>query len=170
MSVDAVKDVIEEAGLTHTVSPKSKHKGNKYTDEEILACIREAAEVLTDNFSHTTFDEYRSNRTFEDGREWPTHQTATLRFNKWSNACEKAEVIPGRTLRDNYSPRWTEEDCVAAVAAFVEYQWEQGGKATVGAYDQWQRGRDVPATATVRHRLDSWPLAVQRALPYVPYA
>lgn len=92
-----------------------------------------------------------------DPKVHPTAVTVTYRFGSWSKACEQAGIPGrGRTTR----PRWTEEECVEAVRAFLG---EAGARRSSADYVAWATGREVPSYPTVVSRLGSWPEAKARA-------
>lgn len=158
-----VRAILDDHDLLHQAVPKVRNKPSQYTDEEILDCIRSAASTQPQGLSHSAYDEHAKPLTLDDGRRWPTHQTATLRFGSWADACKAAGVEPGRRMRKEYAVKWDAEDCVKAVAAFLEESWAEGNRATVVGYDEWQSDREAPSAATVRQRLGGWSAAVRLA-------
>lgn len=92
-----------------------------------------------------------------DKRIHPDAVAVTRRFGSWSAACERAGVpLRGRSSR----PRWTAEDCLDAVRAFLA---ESPDRTASADYVAWARGREVPSLPTVAARLGSWAEAEARA-------
>lgn len=87
----------------------------------------------------------------------PTASAITARFGGWSAACEQAGVpLRGRATR----PRWTEQQCLDAVRAFLRASPSRTSGADYGA---WAAGREVPSYPTVCDRLGPWPQVRARA-------
>src|SRR5713101_6019004 len=82
-----------------------KSASAKYTDDEVLECLRSANQALGGVLAAAAYTDFARGRTFTDGRPWPTHQTAHLRFGSWRRALREAGLpanpsspIAGRRL------------------------------------------------------------------------
>jgi hypothetical protein len=138
---------------------------SKYTDEEVLGCLEKASDDLGGVLTTAAYTEYARACTFGDGRPWPTHQTAVLRFGSWRAGLEEAGLpsnpstpIAGRLLFD-------EARCIDAI---LEVQRAFGHLPSIGEYEAYAASMEgvLPSVATVRHRLGGWRLALRAAAEF----
>jgi hypothetical protein len=134
----------------------------KYTDEDVLGCLRGASQALGGVLSTAAYTEFARGRSFTDGRPWPTHQTAVLRFGSWRAALDAAGLpsnpsspIAGRRLFD-------EARCIDAI---LEVERVVGHLPGVREYEAYAAKMDglLPSSSTIRHRFGSWQRALHRA-------
>jgi hypothetical protein len=133
-----------------------------FSDEELIACLREAATVADGRLSIESYTRYAADRRLGDGRPWPSHQTALLRFGSWRAAVEEAGLPPPASAPRRLARRFDVERCVDA---FVDVARALGHLPTAKEYGDAatsSRGR-LPSLATVRHRVGSWRRALQAA-------
>jgi Homing endonuclease associated repeat/Sigma-70, region 4 len=137
----------------------------KYMDDELLDCLREANSALGGILTTAAYDEYARGRTLGDGRPWPTHQTAFLRFGSWRSALEQAGLpanapspIAGRRL-------FSEGHCIDAI---LEVERSVGRLPTVAEYERHaaEMAGVLPSSATIRNRFGSWRRALEAAAEF----
>lgn len=125
-----------------------------FTDDEILAAIRAAADRCGQPLSHTRY------AGVSQDVGGASVARIIQRFGSWRRACAQAGVAtsaPGR----RYEQRW---DRPAVVAAVSEYFATQDCPGTYADYVVWAKdGQDRPSGATVRNVLGSWSRAKQAA-------
>jgi hypothetical protein len=126
--------------------PKGRMNFEKiFSDEDLLLILRLASEqvdgVLTTN-------KYRKLKI------QPTIAVFLSRFGSWNQACEKAGVKHGSTLRKNYTRAHTEEDMLAYVSSYLADPRTNG---TAIGYEQWQRNVEgAPSLSLIRQRIGKW--------------
>jgi hypothetical protein len=153
----AVGELVPDFKVLTRVPP---NQAKKYSTDELLAALREAAEAAPGILSTNYYDAFlASHPTLPDGRPRPGKQTMAHRFGTWRDALLRAELPanPASGVQKEFS----ETDVVAAV---VECWRETGGPPTTGGYDTWQRDHpgQYPSMATVRNRIGNWnPLLLQ---------
>jgi hypothetical protein len=134
----------------------------KYSNAELLQVLRDANEAIGGVLTTSAYDQYANERSFTDGRPWPSHQTPFNRFGSWRGALLAAGLaanpsspIAGRRIFDQShcidAIRHVHRQ-VGAVPTFSEY--ESIAKASGGAF---------PSGATVRNRCGSWAEALRMA-------
>lgn len=137
----------------------------KYTDEDVLDSLRAASQGLGGVLTAAAYTEYSRGRRFPDGRPWPTHQTAFLRFGSWRAALEAAGLqsnpsspMAGRQLFD-------EANCIDAI---LEVERAVGHLPSVNEYITYAAKMEglLPSISTIRHRLGSWQGALRRAAEF----
>jgi hypothetical protein len=101
-----------------------------------------------------------------DGRSWPSHQTAFLRFGSWKAALEHAGLpanpstpIAGRLL-------FTDGHCIDAI---LEVERSVGHLPTAAEYERYsaKMAGVLPSLATVRKRFGTWRNALEAAANFV---
>jgi len=131
-----------------------------YTDEQILAALRDAAGDLP---SPLSIEGYRRWTQNGGGRERPGPELVKVRFGGWRRALARA----GLPTNSRSGPRATYEfaDVVRAIAA----AWRATGRyPSVVRYEAWRGGRpDLPAAATARRFAPSWDDLLVAAYPLV---
>jgi len=137
----------------------------KYTEDDVVGCLQEANAALGGILTTAAYDNYARERTLDDGRLWPTHQTAFLRFGSWVAALEHAGLpanasspIAGRRL-------FTEGHCIDAI---LEVERAVGHLPTVVEYDGYasEMAGVLPSSPTIRNRFGSWRRALQAAADF----
>lgn len=126
--------------------------GAKYTDEQIFAGLRAAAESVDGPLSVATYDAWRLEHGGASGIG------IIRRFGKWHIACERAGVeVIARPIR---TTGFTEADVIAAVAGYLV---EPDSSGSFSGYVAWAKQREgVPSGATVRNFL-TWQRAKELA-------
>jgi transposase len=124
-----------------------------YTDDELIAFLREAAHDKT--LSMKAYTDFARDRRTADGRRWPTYQTHYKRFGSWRDALIKAglpanEGSPSLTRR-----KFDVDRCVEAVRFARD---ALGTYPTSEEYDQYARKSKgaLPSAATIRNRCGTW--------------
>lgn len=156
-------DVMEEFGLTDSqldrlrlpdvlTARAPKAPVTLWTDEEVMAAIRLAYVE--------TGQEYLTVARYEDwyrGRARGSMISLPMICNReggWLAACERAGIPGGPTLRQDYTRRWSQDDCVAVVSEYVEDCIVLGIRPTFVGYDRDQMSRDDwPSGSTLRNIL-----------------
>lgn len=137
----------------------------KYTSEEILECLRSANQSLGGVLTTAEYLLVARQRAFDDGRPWPTQQTAILRFGSWRSALKEAG------LPFNPSTPIAERrifEAAHCIDALIEVERALGHLPSVKEYEQYAKRMQgaLPSAAIVRHRLGSWPDALRRATAF----
>jgi hypothetical protein len=142
-----------------TKTPRQTAK--RYTREELLASLVEAAEGADGILTAQKYKGYTSTHAFlADGRPRPGGQAMGLRFGSWNAALQAA----GLPTNPHSGPAKRFEDPAVAIAALVACWHQLTAPPTVGAYDAWQRDYEGwPSPATARKLFGSWNLALVRA-------
>ncbi len=137
-------------------------RGQRYSDQELLAALRAAALHLASPMGHDAYRSWAHGRS-RDGRPWPGTQVAMQRFGGWRNALARAGLPTNR----GGGPRTT-YDLDDAVAAITTAWRELGRYPSVVEYDAWRAGRSgIPASATVRRFAASWDDLLLMAYPLI---
>lgn len=130
--------------------------GTRYTDEQILECLRAAAVGSDGPLTVTAYDAWRAQHG------GPSGIGIIRRFGKWHEACERAGVEATSTTK---KPSFTPEAVVAAVATYLA---DPEATGSYSGYVAWVRGRDgMPSGPTVRN-FYPWAEAKQRATEQLP--
>ncbi|MCX6399909.1 MAG: hypothetical protein NTX33_08280 [Propionibacteriales bacterium] len=124
----------------------------EYSDARLAADLAAAAGELGEPLTAGGYDVWQR-----------THDAASpalviRRFGSWNAACARAGVSTNKTR--STSRRWSDEDVVATVAAYLR---APGSTGTFADYSDWAKQQDgVPSGATLRQRLP-WAEVKQRA-------
>jgi hypothetical protein len=124
-----------------------------FHDDQLRAGLRAAAAELGEPLTATGYDDWQ--RGHDDAAS-----TALLirRFGSWRAACAAAGV--GANATRSTSRRWSEDDLVAIVAAYLR---SPGSTGSFADYSAWARTQpDAPSGATLRQR-GTWADLKQRA-------
>ncbi len=134
----------------------------RYSDQELIAALREAALHLTSPVGHDAYRHWARGRDL-DGRPWPGTQVAMRRFGGWRAALSRAGLPTNRGGGPRTAYRL--EDVIEAVAA----AWRELGRyPSVARYDAWRAGRKgIPSPATARRFAASWDDLLVKAYPLV---
>jgi predicted DNA-binding protein YlxM (UPF0122 family) len=131
---------------------RSKTTGRKYSDEQILDFLREAASATPGMLSVIKYNRYAAERG------WCDSQTPTIRFGSWSKALEAAGV-PSRTRQPWLGkPKYSDQQILDHMR---RVRYIVGRPPTVAEYDT-HRLESHPPSATIRRRFgNSWIAALQ---------
>ncbi len=113
----------------------------RFDDEEILDCLRRAADELPAPVALKGYARLARYRRFPDGRRWPSQKTIELRFGGWRSAL-KAAGPP--TRRRHVGARcWTPRACRSALQKAAD---RLGHAPSSVEYDRasWGKWRRVP--------------------------
>ena len=167
VSKTAVARVIREDELSRMTKESERRsrmgRGSKtYTNEEMLSCLQEASNSLGGILATTSYKEFASQRTFEDGRAWPGPQSIFGRFGSWVDALHVAGLPANRRSPIAGHRLFEEGHCIDAVRHVGR---ETGRAPTASSYDEMARASNggLPSLATVRNRCGSWLAALAKA-------
>ncbi len=140
---------------TRVLLVREKHGNPRWSDEDILECLRQAAALHPGK--PLTGHRYGTVKKAVGG---PTPVRILQRFGTWLAACEAAGVRAGTAPRRGYTRAWSESELLGWVA---DYLAQPGMRGTYAGYDAWaRRTAGAPSAQTVRNRLGAW-AAVKRA-------
>ncbi len=123
-----------------------------YSDDRLAADLAAAAAELGEPLTATAYDGWQ--------RAHDAASPALLirRFGSWNEACARAGVATNKTR--STSRRWSDDDVVAIVAAYLR---APGSSGSFADYSAWAKEQDdAPSGATLRQRL-SWAEVKRRA-------
>ena len=137
----------------------------RYSDEELVRCLREANIAIGGVLTTAAYTEFSRGRKFADGRPWPTHQTPFLRFGSWRAGLAAAGLASNPTSAIAGKRLFTKGHCVEAI---LEVEREIGQLPTASEYEQRAAHSNgvLPSLATVRHRLGTWSDALTIAVRF----
>lgn len=141
-------EAVTPADRTHRRANRhSEGIGRQFTDEELVAAVREVAE----RYGRTpTTTEYSSAAA---GGMLPSLPLIQNRLG-WREAVLRAGLTPRDSKRRDYNVRWTPQACRHALRRLVV---ETGEVPTVAQYEALaQLDETLPSSATVRNRLGRW--------------
>lgn len=125
----------------------------EFSDDDLLRALAAAAAELGEPLTVAAYDSWQRGR---DDAASPA--LLVRRLGSWNAACAQAGVATNTTR--STSRRWSEDDVVAVVAAYLA---APGASGTFADYSAWARDQDAaPSGATLRQRM-SWAEAKQRA-------
>lgn len=127
-----------------------------FTDDEIAAGLRAAAAVAGQPLTVTAYDAWRRG-SGADGP--PASSTLVIRrLGSWVAACQHAGLTTNKTR--STSRRWSDEEVVALVAAYLADDVVAGGSGSYAGYVVWARNParqgSVPSGPTLRQRYPTW--------------
>jgi hypothetical protein len=163
--------VDERVPDAHVLRRKRKTRCERYSDEELMRCLRVAARELASPMGHDAYAQWSRGRMLDQTRPWPGPQGMTLRFGCWRTTLTRAGLPTHPTAGRDVC-----FELADAVDAMVGAWRKIGRPPTVGDYDRWRAGREqFPASATARKLVDgweclqlaAWPVVHGRPLPYV---
>ncbi len=168
ISKSAVERVVREDELSR-LTKESERRARMgrgatkiYSNDEMLACLREASDSLGGILSTGAYREFARQRTFEDGRAWPGPQSIFGRFGSWVDALQAAGLAANPRSAIAGQRVFEESHCIDA----VRYVGRELGKPpTANAYDEMARASSggLPSLATVRNRCGGWISALTKA-------
>jgi hypothetical protein len=116
-----------------------------FSNEDLLNILRSAAKQVD---GPLTCNKYRKLQI------QPTVAVFLGRFGTWNEACAKAGVEHGPTMRKNYTRAHSEEDMLAYIASYLADPRTNG--SAIG-YEEWQRKVDgAPSLTLIRQRIGKW--------------
>lgn len=124
----------------------------EYSDDQLAAGVAAAAAALGEPLTAAAYDAWQ--------RDQDAASPALLirRFGSWNEACARAGVATNKTR--STSRRWSDEDVVAIVAAYLG---SPGATGSFADYSEWAKARDdAPSGATLRQRFP-WAEVKKRA-------
>jgi hypothetical protein len=126
--------------------PKGRMNFEKvFSDEDLLNILRNASAQVPGPLSSNKYQKLKIQ---------PTVAVFISRFGSWNEACEKAGIEHGRTMRTNYTRAHSEEDMLAFIASYLADPRTNG--SAIG-YEEWQRKVDgAPSLSLIRQRIGKW--------------
>ena len=116
-----------------------------FSDEDLLAILRLASERVGGPLTCNAYKKLQIQ---------PTIAIYLSRFGSWNQACEKAGVTHGPTMRKSYTRAHSEEDMLAYIASYLADPRTNG--SAVG-YEHWQRNvLGAPSLSLIRQRIGKW--------------
>lgn len=124
-----------------------------FSEAQLLDGLRAAAAELGEPLTNGDYD------TWQRGRDTAGSPALLIRrFGSWRAACEAAGLRANATR--STSRRWSDDELVAAVAAYLA---SEGATGSYADYSAWARSvDDAPSGATLRQR-GSWADLKRRA-------
>ncbi len=134
----------------------------KYSDEELVACLREASKAIGGVLSAAAYTRFAKTRSFPDGRPWPTHQTHFHRFGSWRQALQAADLRANPSSPIAGQRLFEVGHCVDAIR---HVHRELGRVPSVNDYERVASASNgaLPSSATIRNRCGSWVEALRLA-------
>lgn len=155
--------------LLQEMNPRKSENYATYTHDDILGALRQAFTLRNPSnsmYSSSTvrpltgpsYNRYRINGEVHG----PSIPRILQIFGSWRSACERAGVPSEEPVRIDYERRWTDDDLIDQVAAFLLAS--DSGSHT--SFDDWCRPDSSRASSgTVRNQLQlSWSKVKQEAL------
>jgi predicted transcriptional regulator len=138
----------------------NRQRGTRvFSDAVILAHLREAARLVGEPLTVRAYEQVRS--TF-GGASAPL---VLQRFGTWHKACVGAGVQHGQAVRRHYQRRWSLDEMLQAVAAYLT---RDGARGSFADYERWARANDAaPSGQTIRTQFGTWSRAKAEALALV---
>lgn len=169
LSLKLVREVLDEdprrARLVSARSHAKKRNRPRYSDEELIDCLRTASLAIGGVLTTAAYGSYARTRSFADGRAWPTHQTPSKRFGSWRSALQRAGLESNPPSAIAGQRIFTRGHCIDAV---LEVERELGRLPTAADYEEYATGMGgvLPSLATVRDRCGSWGDALRLAVEF----
>ncbi len=125
----------------------------EYSDDQLAAGVAAAAAELGEPLTAASYDAWQRDH------DAASPALVIRRFGSWNQACARAGVATNKTR--STSRRWSDEDVVAIVAAYLR---SPGATGSFAGYSEWAKEQaDAPSGATLRQRLP-WAEAKARAV------
>lgn len=167
LAPQVVRDVLaEEPSRSRQVAfrrhARMKRTKPRYTDEEIVECLRTANLELGGVLTTSDYTAFAKTRTFPDGRPWPGHQTPFHRFGSWREALHQAGLVANPPSAVAGQRLFTRGHCIDAI---LEVERALGHPPTAAEYERAavaSKGA-LPSLATLRHRCGGWQKALATA-------
>lgn len=116
-----------------------------FSDERILAALREAAGTVGEPLAVTGYDAWRRDR------DVPSSTLVIRRFGSWTAACTAAGVSSNKTR--STSRRWSDEEVLAAVAAYLT---SEGSTGSYAGYVEWARVTEGAPSGPLLRQRGAW--------------
>ncbi len=137
----------------------------RYSDAELLDCLRSASQTLGGVVTVAAYDELGRGQRLPHGGPWPSSQTSIKRFRSWRKALEAAGVPYRRAARAKEKIYSDNEllDCLRCANQAL------GEKLAVSTYDELAGSRSLPdgrawpTHHTPMKRFGSWVNALKTA-------
>jgi hypothetical protein len=141
---------------------RKRTKPERYTEEEILSALREAARCSSSPLGYHTYRRWAARQRAE-GLPCPSPQTVLLRLGRWREALARAGLVvpvgggrPATYGRDS------------GVVALAQAWTELGQAPTIRQYEVWRSRRtELPAAVTIRRMATSWSDLLREAYPLI---
>ena len=154
---------VTEPALRSALGPDARRyflsrqgRDRMFSDGAILAHLREAARQRGEPLTVRGYEEVR---TSFGGASAPL---VLQRFGTWRQACARAGIAAGQSVRRSYPRRWTSAELVQAVAAYLA---QGGARGSFADYERWARSTErAPSGQTIRTRFGTWSRAKAEAL------
>ena len=119
----------------------------EFSDQQLLAGLRAAADQLGEPLTSTGYD------AWQRGRDDAASAALVIRrLGGWVEACTRAGLAANKTR--STSRRWTDDAVVEIVAAYLR---APGTTGSFAGYAEWARGQeDAPSGSTLRQRFPRW--------------
>ena len=126
--------------------PKGRANFEKiFSDEDLLVILRLASEKVVGSLTTNKYKKLKIQ---------PTIAVFLGRFGSWNQACEKAGVTHGPTMRKSYTRAHSEEDMLGFIASYLADPRTNG--SAIG-YEHWQRKVEgAPSLSLIRQRIGKW--------------
>ena len=104
--------------------------------------------------------------TLPDGRVAPWAETISFHFGSWKKACAAAGLRHGRDFPQTGQRRWTDDEIIEAVAAYIRWCAEEDYLPSLDGYHGWRCGfTDLPSSKSVQYRFGGgWEHAYRKGL------
>jgi hypothetical protein len=164
-----VREVLVEdprrARLMSARSHAKKRNGPRYSNEELIDCLRTASLAIGGILTTAAYNVFARTRVFPDGRPWPTHQTPSNRFGGWRAALQQAGLESNPPSAIAGQRIFTRGHCIDAI---LEVERALGHLPTAADYEEYatKMGGAIPSLATVRNRCGSWRDALRLAVEF----
>lgn len=134
---------------------KARPSHPKYSDEEIIECLRAANVELGGVLTTADYTAFARTRKLADGRHWPLHQTPANRFGSWRAALQKAGLQANPPSAVAGQRIFTREHCIDAI---LEVERDLAHPPTAAEYERAAAasGGALPSLATLRQRCGGW--------------
>lgn len=120
-------------------------RAQEYSDGHLAADLAAAAAELGEPLTVSAYD------AWQRGRDVASPALLIRRFGSWKQACERAGVATNKTR--STSRRWSDEDVVAVVAAYLA---APGSTGSFADYSAWAKNQDGAPSGSVLRQRYSW--------------
>ena len=138
----------------HLIISPAKRNSSDWTDAEICAQLRQAFRDKKAQVSGATYlgsADYDLWHADKPRGEVISLPGLSVRFGGWAASCELAGIPYGKANR-KYTRKWDRQECLRAVADYIDECYEAKIRPTYGGYDLMQRRHpEYPSGSTVRN-------------------
>jgi len=161
---ERVRQIFRDAGLATRSVAEASGVPKKYSDAELIDCLRHTSSALRSGLMTTDYAVFARTQRFSNGRPWPTISTHLNRFGSWANALKVAGVQPG--VRKVWAKLYSDAeliDCLQGAHRAL------GGVLAKAVYDKFASercftdGRPWPTGQVPSQRFGSWREALHKA-------